>query len=85
MRRGEVSPLTAFHKTAKAFARADAKRVLAEQDVAKLQASQELDQAARASNKRTRYPQGHLFDQEYQEEHAEELAERKREEERGRR
>lgn len=81
VRRGELSPTKAFHKTSKAVVKADAKRVLAGQEVAKLRASQEVDRAARASNKRTRFPQGHLFDQHYQEAHAEEIAEQKREEE----
>lgn len=36
-----------------------------------------MDRAARASKKRTRFLQGHLLDQEYQDGHAEELAERK--------
>ena len=77
VRRGEISPTKAFLKTSKAFIKLSAKTVLLEQDQAKRQAANELDLAARRSNKRTRFPQGHLFDQKYQEEHAQELAERK--------
>lgn len=56
---------------------ADAQRVLAEQDVARQQAAQELDKSARASKKCTRFPQGHSLDLQYQEDHAEKLAERR--------
>ena len=53
---------------------------LLEQDLERREAASQLDRVARGSNKRQRFPQGQLFDQKYQEDHAEELAKRKREE-----
>ncbi len=51
--------------------------MLLEKDLERRRAAEELDKVARASNKRTRFPHGASFDQKYQEEHAEELAERR--------
>ena len=53
-----------------------AERSLLEKDIERRDAATELDQVARSHGKRTRYPLGQLFDQKYQEDHAEELAER---------
>jgi len=52
-----------------------------EKDAERQEAAEELDKVARGSEKRTRFPLGHLFDQKYQEVHAEELSERRQAEE----
>jgi len=52
-----------------------AKNVLLEKDAERWKAAEELVKVARGSNKRTRFPQGQLFHQKYQEDHAEELSE----------
>ena len=84
LRSGEISPTTAYGKMAKAYEKSQAENVLLQKDLEKWRAADELDKAARGSNKRTRFPQGHLFDQKYQEDHAEELQERKEAEKEGR-
>jgi hypothetical protein len=61
-----------------------ARNVLNEQDLNRHRASDRLDQQARTSNKRTRFPKGHLYDQRYAQEHAVELAARKEEEKQAR-
>ena len=71
--RGEIPSEIAISKLQKGFERALADAVLMEQDLRKREAAEALDRAARTST-RTRYPQGQLFDQKYQEEHAIELA-----------
>ena len=81
LRRGEISPSKAFEKVSKGFSKQLATIVLLEKDMERREAAAELDQAARGSKKRTRYAQGQLFDQKYQEDHAEELAKRKEAEE----
>ncbi len=73
VQRGEILPTTAILKMSKAFERVEAEKVLLEKDLEKRWAAEELDKAARGSNKRTRFPQGQLFDQKYQEDHAQEL------------
>ena len=84
VQRGENSPTTAILKMSKAFERVEAEKVLLEKDLEKRWAAEELDKAARGSNKRTRFPQGQLFDQKYQEDHAQELQARKDAEKEGR-
>ena len=81
LRRGEISPSKAYEKVSKAFSKQSATIVLLEKDAERHEAAAQLDRAARGSRKRTRYAQGQLFDQKYQEDHAEELAERRRAEE----
>ncbi|OXH06208.1 hypothetical protein J010_04625 [Cryptococcus neoformans] len=51
-----------------------------EDELARVKAAQTLDNATRGSMKKQRYPGGQLFDPLYQEEHVEELAVRKAEE-----
>lgn len=77
VRQGNLEAKTAFFKTEKALDRALAENILLREEIQKRQASGELDKAARAGGKRTRFPQGHVFDQKYQEDHAEKLALRK--------
>ncbi len=84
VQRGEIPPKTAILKMSKAFERVEAEKVLLEKDLEKRWAAEELDKAARGSNKRTRFPQGQLFDQKYQENHAQELQARKDAEKEGR-
>ena len=74
--RGEIHPKLAFRKTEKALEKVLTEKVLLEQDLARREAVEELDRAAKCS-KRTRLPQEWLFDQKYQEEHPEELAAQK--------
>jgi len=81
LRKGEISPTTAYHKLSKFTAQVTAKNVLMEKDAERQEAAEELDKVARGSNKRTRFPQGQLFDQKYQEDHLEELSERRQAEE----
>ena len=80
-----VSPSTAFEKMRKGFARNEAEKVLMREDIERRQAARDLDKVARGSKKRTRFPQGHIFNQEYQDAHPDELAERKATEEENRR
>jgi len=84
VRRGEISPTKAFSKTQKALEKALAEKVLLEKDMERRDAAEAVERAARASKERTRFPQGHLFDLDYQGQHAAELAERKQAEERAR-
>ncbi|OXH35029.1 hypothetical protein J005_02391 [Cryptococcus neoformans] len=58
-----------------------ARNELLEEELARVKAAQALDKATQGSKKKQRYPEGQLFDPLYQEEHAEELAVRKVEEE----
>ena len=51
-------------KTKKALEKVLAERVLLEQDLARQEAAEALDKAARGT-KRTSFPQGQLFDQRY--------------------
>ncbi|KAK8844642.1 hypothetical protein IAR55_006489 [Kwoniella newhampshirensis] len=76
--RGEIKPKRVFFKVAKAYEKVTAEKALLEKDIEKRKAAKELDKAACGSNKRTRFPQGELFDQEHRETHKEELKERKR-------
>ena len=48
--------------------------VVLQRDLEIFKASATQDEEARGSGKRARYPLGHLFDQQYQETHAEEIA-----------
>ena len=77
VRRGEVDPVAALLKTVKALELSQAEVVLLKADLARRVAAEELDRSARGSKKRTRFPQGELFNQEYQDSHAAELAERR--------
>ena len=54
-----------------------ARETLMRRDLEWREAAAELDRGARSHGKRQRFPQGQLFDQKYQEDHAEELAERR--------
>jgi hypothetical protein len=81
--RGEISPSTAYRKTSKALEKAWAERVVIEKDLEKRQAADKLDKEAKGGGKSTRFPQGQLFDQQYQEEHAGELEERRGREKEG--
>ncbi len=49
------------------------RRSYSKHDLRRLQTAEELDRAAIGSKKRTRYPQSQLFDQMYQEDHADEI------------
>ena len=77
LRRNEISPRKAYEKTQKALEQALAEKVLLEKDLERREAAETLDRATRGSQKRQRFLQGHLFDSEYAERHAQELAERK--------
>ena len=77
LRRGEISPGTAYGKVSRALERSEARNELAVFDEEKRKAAAELDQLARGSKKRTRFPQGQLFDHTYMLDHAEELETRK--------
>ena len=80
VRQGKITPRKAFRTTEKALEKVMAAKQLLEQDLERREAASQLDRVARGSKKRQRFPQGQLFDQKYQEDHAEELAKRKREE-----
>ena len=67
----------AYKKVLKAFQKVAAEKTLLEADITRRDAAAALDRAARASKKRTRFPQGQLFDQQYQDQHEAELAQRK--------
>ena len=54
---------------------------LAEAEITQVRAAQQLDKVTRGSRKRQSYPLGHVFDSEYGEKYASELAERKSAEE----
>ena len=77
LRQNIISPGTAFEKMEKGFQMMEAERLLLAQDIERRQAAEELDRAARASRKRTRFPQGNVFDEGYADAHAEGLASRK--------
>jgi hypothetical protein len=51
-------------------------------ELARRRAADELDRAARGGNKRTRYPEGFIFDQEWIKAHPEEIAEKRAAEQR---
>ena len=74
---GEISPTSSARKVRKGLEDALAHMVVLERDIEWRKASDEQDREARSQGKRTRYPQGQLFDQLYHDEHAEELAERR--------
>ena len=78
---GDISPTSSARKVRKGLEDALAQLVVLERDLEFRDAAAQQDQEARSHGKRTRYPLGHLFDQQYQETHAEELAARKEEEE----
>ena len=67
-------------KVRKGLEEALAQLVVLERDIEYCHAAALQDQKARSHGKRTRCPVGHLFDQEYRVEHAEELAAQKKEE-----
>ena len=81
LRLGEISPTSSARKVRKALEEVLAQKVLLERDLERQNAAAELDRVGRSRGKRTRYPMGFVFDQQYEEDHAEELAERRREEE----
>ena len=76
-RRGEISPGTAYDKLSRALERSEARNELTAFDLEKRREADELDRVARGSKKRTRFPQGQLFDHTYMVDHAEELTTRK--------
>ena len=77
LRQGNITAEMAYKKVLKAFQKVAAEKTLLEADIARRDAAAALDRAARASKKRTRFPQGQLFDQQYQDQHEAELAQRK--------
>ena len=81
LRLGEISPGSSARKVRKALEQLLAEKVVMQRDLERRDAAAELDRMARSHGKRQRFPQGQLFDQRYQEEHAEELAARRLEEE----
>jgi len=50
-----------YQKTQKALEQALAEKVLLEKDLERREAAETLDRATRGSQKRQRFPQGHLF------------------------
>ncbi|OXH33464.1 hypothetical protein J008_03048 [Cryptococcus neoformans] len=72
-------------KLEKASEQLMARNALLEDELVRVKAAQTLDKATRGSKKKQRYPEGQLFGPLYQEEHAEELAVRKADEEEARR
>ena len=84
LRQGEISPTSSARKVRKALEKAFAEKVVMERDLERRDAAAELDRAARGNGKRKRFPQGYLFDHNYRESHAEELAARQGEEQRRR-
>ena len=77
---GEISPTSSARKVRKGLEDALAAMVVLQRDLEIFKASATQDEEARGNGKRTRYPLGHLFDQQYQETHAEEISARKEEE-----
>lgn len=63
VRQGVLSPTKALLKTEKGFEKLFAEKVLLEKDIEKRKAAEELDRVAKGSKKRTRFPQGHVYDQ----------------------
>ena len=80
VRRGEISPHTAYEKLSRANDRLIAKNVLLEMGNEKRQRAAEMDKATGGGQKRTRFHQGFCFDHTYRETHAAELAARKEKE-----
>ena len=81
VRQGLYSPSKALEKANKFAEIAIARMTLLEAENAQMRAAQRLDKETRGSRKRQRYPVGHVFDSQYQQDHATELAERKSAEE----
>ncbi|OXG51186.1 hypothetical protein C355_02424 [Cryptococcus neoformans Th84] len=81
VRQGKVDLFAAMLKLEKANEQLMARSALLEEELARVKAAHALDKATRGSKKKQRYTEGQLFDLLYQEEHAEELAVRKAEEE----
>ena len=77
VRTGEIKLQMGFDKAIRALETSLAEKELLEQDLARRTASERLDREVRGSGKRTRFPQGELFDSAYQDAHAEELVARK--------
>ena len=81
LRNGEISPGLSARRIRKGLEEVLAEKVVMERDLERREAAAEVDRAARGTGKRQRFPQGQLFDQQYHDEHAEELAERRETEE----
>ena len=84
VRQGKFGSFAAMLKLEKATEQLMVKKALLEKELANAKAAQALDKATRGS-KRQRCPEGQFCDPLHQEEHAEELAVRKAEEEEARR
>ncbi|EIW67208.1 hypothetical protein TREMEDRAFT_33656, partial [Tremella mesenterica DSM 1558] len=81
VRQGKLSPTKALLRSEKAQECSLAETALLRMELDGERETRKLDQVARGSRKRQTYTNGQLFDPRYQEEHAEELAIRKAEEE----
>ena len=78
---GQISPSSSARKVRKGLETVLAEKVMMQRDIERRDAAAKQDREARSHGKRQRFPKGHLFDQRYQQEHAEELAARKEAEE----
>ena len=78
---GVISPTLSARKVRKGLEDVHAQLVVLERDLEFQDAAVQQDQEAGNHGKRTRYPLGRVFDQQYPETHAEELAAQKEEEE----
>lgn len=74
---GEISYKTPLEKTEKSLEKVLAERDLMVVEMERRKEATKLVEAARGKGKRTKHTHGQLFDQQYQEEHAPELAARK--------
>ena len=83
-RRGELRAEELISKYKKATEKLVAKVEFLEADIERRDAAEALNKAARGGGKRTRYPQGQLFDTDHRERHVEELAARKEREKQAR-
>jgi hypothetical protein len=77
VRQRQASPTQAFLKTAKGMEKLLAEKTMLEDELKRRTSSDELHKAARGGNKRTRYPSGFVFNQEYFETQQAEIAERR--------
>jgi 7-keto-8-aminopelargonate synthetase-like enzyme len=76
-RQGVVLESVALAKMTRASAVFEANYMLLQEEIKRRNAAEQLDREVRSSKKRTRFPHGHVYDQTYQVQHAEELAARK--------
>ena len=79
-RQGFIDPDTMITKLSKACGYLLPQVLQQEEEIKKLEATSAQIQAHSASRKRTRFPQGQLFDPKYYSDHAQELQERKHDE-----